>query len=837
MRVAALVAASSLMIAAAHALPAAHGAAQRQCGAPKNLILLIADGVGFNGWLASEYWMNGAAGQLAYQTAGAGRARPLILGVATQALHNESQPQDYGYEPKRRWASGDLFPGRGFETTDSAAASTAIHSGVKTLRRRIGIDATGAPLPTLHRLAIAQGKAAGVVTSVQAANATPAAAWARAEDRDEFIPIFTQMIDGGLSVVIGAGHPYFDDDGRAVAAPAPAAFAAVGGEATWRAITAAAGHLGYALVDTNAGFAALAAGRNLPSRLIGVAPVRQTLQQKRAAGVDRTPAPDLSTLTLGALNVLAQDPDGFVVTIEGGAPDWANHANQLDRFLEEQRDFHRAVATAMAWVEAHSCWGETLMIVTSDHESGGLWPARAWRDANGDGRFNVVDGDRLIAHAAPAPTPQGQTPDVVYATIQHTGDLVPLWAIGAGAHLLAEGARRDTRAAALWGSVYGWDGSFIDITAIFPAAAQAIGLDPRRCDLTAPGPPADPICGRAWIDQNLRLNDLQAIGTHNSYKQAIHPNLMQRLSALDPARAATLDYAHEPLAAQLQAGVRQLEIDVLRDPEGGRFAAPLGLSLDPVGFDAAAMARSDLKVLHIQDVDFRSSCPTLVECLSQVRDWSDRDRDHLPILIMMNLKRGPSPWPGGIAAPEWDEAALDALDTEIRTVFANAQLIRPDDVQGAHSTLRDAVLADGWPRLGQARGRIMFALDENAQIADLYRGARRNLEGRVAFVNAPENSPIGAYMTVNDPVAQGDRIRELVRQGFVVRTRADANTHEARMGDPRRRDAGFASGAQFVSTDYLRPRAEWSAYSVAFADGRLARCNPVRQIISCPALE
>ena len=82
-------------------------------------------------------------------------------------------------------------------------------------------------------------------------------------------------------------------------------------------------------------------------------------------------------------------------------------------------------------------------------------------------------------------------------------------------------------------------------------------------------------------------------------------------------------------------------------------------------------------------------------------------------------------------------------------------------------------------------------------------------------------------MKVNDPVRDFDRIQSLVRDGFLVRTRADADTRQARKNDPSQRDKALASGAQFVSTDYPEPRVEFSAYKVRLPDGVVARSNPI----------
>ncbi|RZJ98419.1 MAG: phosphatase PAP2 family protein [Brevundimonas sp.] len=345
-------------------------------------------------------------------------------------------------------------------------------------------------------------------------------------------------------------------------------------------------------------------------------------------------------------------------------------------------------------------------------------------------------------------------------------------------------------------------------------------------------------CAPVWMDGALRLNDLSAVGTHNSYKLAIPGDELAAMTAVNPA-ARGLDYAHRPLVEQLDEGARQIEIDVLNDPQGGRYARPRtalggGAPLSPAF--AEAMARPGFKTLHMPDVDFRSSCLTFVACLIEIRDWSRAHPDHAPILIMLNAKTGAAPLPGGVAPLDFDAAAWDALDAEIHSVFGADGLITPDQVQGDHPTLREGVLAGGWPTLGEARGKVFFALDEGPEKVASYRGARRSLEGRAMFINTDEASPAAAYLTLNDPVAQQARIRAAVEAGFVVRTRADADTVEARAASVTRRSAALSSGAQYVSTDYLWADTRFPTYEVRLPGGAAAICNPVRAAQRCDGL-
>ena len=360
--------------------------------------------------------------------------------------------------------------------------------------------------------------------------------------------------------------------------------------------------------------------------------------------------------------------------------------------------------------------------------------------------------------------------------------------------------------------------------ALLAALALAAG-----CDLEKPS--ETPGCRRAEIDARVRLNQIQVLGTHNSYKEAIAPVEMAAIRASNPKAADELDYSHPPLAVQLDAGARAIELDVVLDPEGGRYDDPMGLRLaagKTLPYDAAPMRRPGLKVFHIQDFDYRSNCDLFADCLREIRAWSQAHPDHVPILITLNLKDGDLKTPGTVHMLKFDAAAMESVDAEIRSVFREDELITPNTLQGPHPTLRAAARAHAWPTLGEARGKVLFALDEGPENIAVYRGKRRSLEGRVMFVNTDERSPAAAYITLNeaqDPAEQA-RIRADVAAGFLVRTRADADTAEARRNDVARREAAFASGAQFVSTDYMEPDSRFGPYEVKMPGGVVARLCP-----------
>lgn len=335
----------------------------------------------------------------------------------------------------------------------------------------------------------------------------------------------------------------------------------------------------------------------------------------------------------------------------------------------------------------------------------------------------------------------------------------------------------------------------------------------------------------------MRINQIQVLGTHNSYKQAIEPSLFRLLNKGERAgRLDGLEYEHRPLREQLDRGMRKLEIDVVHDPKGGRFAHPLGLRMvaeaglpaGPVYDPEGRMQKPGLKVLHVPDIDFRSHYYTFRQALEELRAWSDAHPRHVPIAITMNAKTGSLSMEGAAETLPFDRAAFDAWDEEIRAVLAPEKLLTPDDIRGDFPTLEQAALAHAWPTLGDARGRFLFILDEQGEKLETYVVGHSSLAGRVMFVNAREGRPEAAFRIVNDSIRDFHYIQKLVRAGYLVRTRADSDTRESRTGNYGPAKAAFASGAHFISTDYFEPNPAFeTGYRVELPDGGPARWNPL----------
>ncbi|MFN8016765.1 MAG: phosphatidylinositol-specific phospholipase C1-like protein [Acidimicrobiales bacterium] len=357
--------------------------------------------------------------------------------------------------------------------------------------------------------------------------------------------------------------------------------------------------------------------------------------------------------------------------------------------------------------------------------------------------------------------------------------------------------------------------------ALLAACGSSDGAAPTTT--AAPGPSPD---------DALRLDQIQVIGTHNSFHQLAPADERAKLRSLNPEQELQREYTHPKLATQLGSErIRQIELDVFADGSGGLYAHP-ALRDPKAGPLDAAMDEPGTKVLHEQDVDYHSVCPTLVDCLSEVKAWSDANPGHVPIAINIQFKDGPLIFdvPGQAVPEKWTTERMDRLDQEIRSVFDDDEIIEPDDVRGDHATLEEAVLAHEWPTLGESRGKVMFLMINPEPYRSIYLQGHEGLRGRVLFTNAEPGQPDASYVGLDDPVADGARIRDLVRKGYLVRTRADANGVEAQADDTARLEAALASGAQWVSTDYPGPdgaRDQFGTSYVAKLPGFLAaRCNP-----------
>lgn len=357
----------------------------------------------------------------------------------------------------------------------------------------------------------------------------------------------------------------------------------------------------------------------------------------------------------------------------------------------------------------------------------------------------------------------------------------------------------------------------VGIAVLMPLATTTAGATPQAptqdatpSDTTVMAPPSGP------TQDDLRLNELQFLGSHNSYHLPPFPGLYDFATTVAPdgLNPKELLYEHAPLPEQFSSeGIRQIELDISADPDGGRYSAPAANLLTGVepykdtyeAWNPPELDEPGTKVLHIPDFDMRTTCVLLTQCLTQIKDWSSAHPGHFPIAVLIEAKDEAigGDFPIDLVEPlPYTAARLDDLDAEIRTVFDEDEVFTPDDLRGDAETLDEVVTEDGWPTLETMRSQVMFMMDNGGAIADRYRDGHPALEGRVMFTSGTPGDPDAAFIKLNNPVNDAETINEAVEAGYVVRTRADEPIGQAQSGDTTMQDAAFASGAQWVSTDY-----------------------------------
>ena len=407
---------------------------------PKNVILFIGDGMGFNQVLAANYYVYGEAGAAIYEQADWLKLAAATYPAVTRIRDNDTTYSD-GYSPRLAWSSSEYLA-TGY--TGSAESATAISTGKKTYGTSIGIGLSGDSLVHASQAAKALGKSIGVVTSVPFTHATPAGFAAHNHSRHNFGEIAMYMLfHTRLDVIMGAGNPDYNNDGE----PAESSVRYIGSREIWNQLKANDGRTefmeggqtfrvqdvngdgqrdAWTFAESREDFLALAEGP-APARVFGVPKAYSTLHYGRSGEDKEMPfgqpmnqnVPTLEELTRASLNVLGQNPGGFFVMIEGGAIDWAGHDNHLGRTIEEQIDFNNSVRAAVEWVERNSSWDETLIIVTSDHETGYL-----------------TGPDHPDPVAQPVINQgKGQLPGAKWNSTDHTNMLVPFYAKGVGAEI------------------------------------------------------------------------------------------------------------------------------------------------------------------------------------------------------------------------------------------------------------------------------------------------------------------------------------------------------------------------------------------------------------------
>ncbi|MEH0152781.1 Ca2+-dependent phosphoinositide-specific phospholipase C [Limibacter armeniacum] len=397
--------------------------------------------------------------------------------------------------------------------------------------------------------------------------------------------------------------------------------------------------------------------------------------------------------------------------------------------------------------------------------------------------------------------------------------------------------------------------------AVASIAFTGVGCHPKTEQFTA-----EKGAKEVTLPTSTKLNEIQVLGTHNSYAKPIDPavinmidpimeqmgtKFMKSMSEEMMARfkenhpnpmsfSEGLAYDHPDFVEQLDSGLRSFEIDVYYDPTGNRFHKPATYELlkqrginELAPFDSVGLTKPGFKVLHVADIDFRTHYTTFRSALEELKGWSDAHADHIPIFIMIEAKDMGIPlFPNSTEVLSFDNKAFMELDAEIISILGRDKVITPDDVRGNYKTLEEAVLAQSWPSLKSSLGKFVFMLlPSGAGTTDVdktpYLQGRPSLEDRVMFVRSEPGYPHAAFLLMDNAIVRKEEITEAVKKGYLVRTRSDIETYEAKVNDHSRKEAAFESGAQVVSTDFFKSGNVYNTdYVVRMPNGKAARVSP-----------
>jgi hypothetical protein len=328
----------------------------------------------------------------------------------------------------------------------------------------------------------------------------------------------------------------------------------------------------------------------------------------------------------------------------------------------------------------------------------------------------------------------------------------------------------------------------------------------------------------AFADDDPPLNHAQFIGTHNSYHIAPTPQVKKLIETIAKGEGDAIDITQRPLREQLEKlNIRQLELDLYADPKGGLYSDPLAARLtnDVDPNPDPDLKLPGLKILHSPDFDFRTTNSTFRKALRELVAWSTAFPKHEPVGILLELKE--KSFSPRIRPLPFDSDQLRELEKEIRAEMPDSMILTPDQVRGDSPSLREAVTKRGWPRLSDAAGKFIFALDNEGAVRDRYLALSpdADLRGRLLFASVGPDHPAAGWMKRNDPVAGFSEIQVLVKTGFLVRTRADSDLKEVRANDQTRFRKAIESGAQWISTDAPEELPDFPGYHVSWPDRKV----------------
>ncbi|MEK4061072.1 MULTISPECIES: alkaline phosphatase [Paenibacillus] len=510
---AAAVVSGATLAGAAQSAKTSGGAAKAQS---KNLIVLIGDGMGPAQISAARYFQQ--------YTKGVSHLNldPYYVGQATTYA-------DRGED------GGKIVSGI---VTDSASAGTAFATGHKTYNAGISVsnEDVSKPFASIIEAAETSGKATGLVTTARITHATPAVYASHVRSRDNESAIASQYLESGVDVLMGGGKQFFvtkDEKGKRTDKNILPDFKAEG----------------YTVVENKTALNALTSKNSKVLGLFGSSHV--------AYVPDRTAEiPSLATMTSKALNILSADKEGFVMMIEGGRIDHAGHANDLPTLVQEALDFDAAVKTAIDFAKKN---GNTSVVVTADHETGGLSLSR---DNIYEINIDLWDKQKHSSESLAAALEAAQTPEEIRSIVTAntwitdlTDEEVAQIMEGDGSSYKREGAYNAVVSKRL---LVGWSGhghSAVDVGvwAYGPIAEQVKG----QVDNTEIAKAGASILG---LDLNKRSAELQSQYVYPKFKISRDNKVLYPAEALIKALGGT--YKGDAAAAKLTLQKNVIDVNL-----------------------------------------------------------------------------------------------------------------------------------------------------------------------------------------------------------------------------------------------------------------------------------
>ncbi len=360
-------------------------------------------------------------------------------------------------------------------------------------------------------------------------------------------------------------------------------------------------------------------------------------------------------------------------------------------------------------------------------------------------------------------------------------------------------------------------------------------------------------CASGFVEEedykDVRLNELQFIGSHNSFK--IQPDSLmtgamiayERRNASSDIRRGPLiyerlSYGHLPIEVQLQLGMRLFEFDLhAADPKtpfdpGAAYNDAFGEDRRYEGGVLPEIINDGrILVYHVRDHDFRSTCIELSDCLGSMATWSKENPGHLPVIIYLEAKSN-----GGTGLSLSADGLTDGtpgdvfgleqwqrVQTDVEQILGMDSVYRPSQLARKGLNLRDSIKGFGWPYVDDLRGQFLFVVAGEDASKDAY----SKITDPLFFTFRPIEHPDASFIIEFDPFSS--KVDYIVQKGFIASTYADYMLVEARENNTRKRDRLFAAGAQMISTDFPVRDPRFSDYEVVFEGRTYVRPSPKKR--------